>query len=109
MLDRFISFYEPVEVRSASGMPTKTYQLITNPSNWAEVKWKSGNEGQEGRQRVAVTVCEMKIRYRSDLQQNFVILMEGKYYDILKILPMDRRQWLMLECEEKDNEFTIPT
>jgi SPP1 family predicted phage head-tail adaptor len=107
-VDRKINFYQPILTKSASGSEVKTYQLLSQPIAWAEVKWRTGKEKDEGKQRVATTGVEFKIRFRSDLTQVMVIEMEGIYYDILKINPLDRRQWLMIEAEQKDNDWQLP-
>lgn len=108
--DRIIKFYEPVLTKSASGAETKAYRLLTQPVSYAEVKWltSKSKEKDEGKQRVATTGLEMKVRYRADITQVMVIEMEGKYHDILKINPLDRRQWMLIEAEEKDNDWQLP-
>lgn len=107
--DRIIQFYEPVLTKTSSGAEKRQYRLLTQPISYAEVKWltSKSRERDEGKQRVASTGLEMKIRFRSDISQVMIILMEGKYYDILKINPLDRRQWILIEAEEKDNDWTI--
>ncbi len=110
-LDRLITFYEPVLTKSASGMETKTYrQLTALPQAWSQVTWLNtkGRERDEGKQRVASTTVEFGIRYRTDLTKTMVIEFDGKYFDILKINDLQRRQWLILEAEEKDNDWQLP-
>lgn len=109
-LDRKITFYEPVLVKSASGAETKSYRKITVSDWFAEVVWKGNNSGEkdEGKQRVATTTATFKMRYYSPITQVMIIEMEGIYFDILKINPLDRRQWMQLEAEQKDNDWQLP-
>lgn len=106
--ERKITFYEPVLVKSASGAETKTYRKITVPDWFVEPKWTGTGEKDEGNQRVATTKVTFKMRYYSVITKTMVIQMEGLYYDILKINPLDRRQWMMIEAEEKDNDWQLP-
>ena len=111
-LDRIITIYEPTSSKSASGMETVTYQQVSSsPVTYAELTWENSGTGEsdEGKQRVSTTVVRMKLRYRSDLNQKNVILCEGIYYDNIKNKTQERRRWLMVEWEQKDNEITLAT
>jgi len=110
-MDRSISIYEPITSKSVSGMETITYRkLLAVPNTFAEVTWQTSKakERDEGKQRVATTTAEFRIRYRADLTQAMIIYSEGLYYDIMKINPLDRRRFLLVEAEEKDNDWSIP-
>jgi len=105
-LDRKISIYQPVLVKSSSGMETKTYTLLT--STFAQVRWEGGSERPNGKQRVATLTCVFGIRFRSDLKETMVIEFENQFFDITNILPKDRRQFIEILAEKKDNDWSIP-
>lgn len=108
--DRLITFYEPVLSKSPSGMETTTYRAIA-PKSWAEVNFlfAKGKEVSEGKQMVASSSIELKIWFRSDLRETFIIAMEGKYYDILKLSEgRQRRMETLIEATAKDNDWNIP-
>jgi head-tail adaptor len=109
-LDTLISFYEPVTTKSASGQDVVQYRkLLTAPDMFAELNDlpSKAKEQDEGKQRVASSMIEFGIRYRADLNRRMVILAQGMYYDIIKITPIRRNMYLMIEAEEKDNDWTI--
>lgn len=106
-LDRKISIYEPVLIKSSSGAEKEEWRLVTLPEVYAELKFGSGKESQEGKQVVAAVTHQFKIRYRSDLKETFILLFEGKYFDILGIQEMGRRKYLIITAEAKDNDRSI--
>lgn len=109
-LDTLIKFYEPILTKSTSGHEKTQYrELTTAPTMYADLNWltSKSKERDEGKQRVATSGVEFSIRYRSDLNQKMIILAEGKYYDIIKISPVRRMQFLTIEAEEKDNDWSI--
>lgn len=108
-LDRKISFYEPVEVKSpTSGAVKIQYKLLDAlPTVYAEVTWPTGKEGSEGKQTVAVTECMFGIRYKPEIDKTMIIEFEGLYFDIISILPQGRRQYQHIKAEQKDNGWSI--
>ena len=109
-LDTPIRFYEPVLTKTSSGHEKTQYREIALASlQMAELVYQpsKSKERNEGKQRVASTGVEFNLRYRSDLNQKMVILAEGKYYDILRITPVRRMQFLNIEGEEKDNDWQL--
>lgn len=106
-LDRKITIYQPILIKSASGMEKTEYQLITLPEVYAELRFGKGSEDQEGKQVVAKITHMFKIRYRTDLKETFIILFEGQYFDILGIQEQGRRKYLVITAEAKDNDRNI--
>jgi SPP1 family predicted phage head-tail adaptor len=106
-LDRKITIYQPVLIKSASGMEDTQYSLVTFPEVYSELKFGKGTEDQEGKQVVAKNTHLFKIRYRTDLREDFIILFEGQYFDILGIQEQGRRKHLVITAEAKDNDRNI--
>ena len=91
-------------------METTSYRPVT-PKSWAEVNFQftRGQEAQEGKQLVSSSLIELKIWYRTDILATFLILMEGKYYDIQKLSEgKQRRIDTLIEAKAKDNDWSIP-
>ena len=108
--DTLIRIYEPVLTKSASGYEKTQYRLLsTAPQMYASLSnvMTRSKETDEGRQRVATTMVEFTLRYRSDLNQKMVILAEGKYYDIIRMAEVRRKKFLTIEAEEKDNDWQL--
>jgi head-tail adaptor len=108
-LDRKLIFYRPVLAKSASGMESVSYEKVALPS-WGELQISvrgSGSEDQEGKQKVAARTDAFKIRFRADIQETWIMDLEGVKYDILGIQPMQRRSFLKLTAEQKDNDREI--
>lgn len=106
-LDRKITIYEPVLTKSSSGAEKEEWRLITFPEVYAELKFGSGKESQEGKQVVASVTHQFRIRYRTDLKETFIILFDDRYFDILGIQEMGRRKYLIITAEAKDNDRSI--
>lgn len=109
--DRLITFYEPVLTKTGSGAERTQYRELTSDAQeWAEVDWMfRGTETDEGKQRVAENPIQLKIWYRSDLREKYLIELEGRYYDITKISEGKyRRVETLIEAKAKDNDWTIP-
>lgn len=106
--NRLITIYEPVRVKSASGAETTTWRAIV-PKAWAHVNWLfKGTEREEGKQTVARNPIMLTIWYRTDFQEDCIIELEDKYYDIIKISEgRSQRLELMIEAEAKDNDWEI--
>lgn len=108
-LDRKLIFYRPVTAKSASGMETVTYHKVPLPS-WGELQITSrigGVENHEGKQLVASRIDIFHIRYRGDISETWIMDLDGVKYDILGIQPMQRRAFLKLTVEQKDNDREI--
>lgn len=108
-LDRKLTFYRPVLAKSASGMETRSYERVPLYS-WGELiiqQRGAGSEDQEGKQKVAARTDAFRIRFRADIQETWVMDLEGVKYDILGIQPMQRRSFLKLTVEQKDNDREI--
>lgn len=107
--DRLITFYEPVYTKTASGAEKLQYQAVT-PKSWASVDFlfSKGLEKSEGKQTVASSSIQLKIWYRDDIRESFLLEMEGTYYDIQKISEGKiRRKETLVEAKAKDNDRNI--
>lgn len=108
-LDRKLTFYRPVTSKSASGMEKVSYEKVPLPS-WGELQVTARGEGtekQEGKQLVAARLSILLIRFRSDIRETWIMEWEGVKYDILGIQPMQRRSFLKLTTQQKDNDREV--
>lgn len=107
-MDRKVSFFEQVITRSSTGAEKVVWKEKT-PKSWAKVEWVDAGEKDEGKQTVGATLAKLTIRYRTDLLHKQVLLLEGKYYDIIDVHEGKwRRQYTVITAKAKDNDWIIP-
>lgn len=90
-------------------METASYEKVPLPS-WGELQITArggGVEHHEGKQLVASRIDIFLIRYRGDIRETWIMDLEGVKYDILGIQPMQRRAFLKLTTEQKDNDREV--
>lgn len=101
LLDKRITFQKKVYSTDASNQRKITgwVNLETNPTVWANVEEKSGQEVFQSDQLVGVTVATITVRFRTDITIEHRVSYDGKYYDIQAILDPGRSRFLKLTCE----------
>jgi len=106
-LDRFISFYAPIETTDDFNQPLKTYNLAFE--DWAERKdletIKDSERVMNGTHRVAFSVVQFKLRYRDDINAKMRIKDDdGVWFEIVSTpIVQDRRHWIIINCEQRDD------
>ena len=89
-LDRKIVIQTFTSSTDAFGQKNKSFSTLA--SVWAKVIEKSGTEGEESDQIVAVKEVHFLIRYRSDINEQMRIVFDGKTYKIEAIINDDSRK-----------------
>lgn len=68
---------------------------------WATFEPKQALSGEDviGGQKDASMKVNWRIRYRSDVTETMLVKEDGKYYNILSVVPDSKRVYLVLESE----------
>lgn len=99
-LDRRISLYTSTTAYNSFGEPTLTWAL--NGSVWAGIAYEVTPENFKSDQLIATQRMQFMIRYKS-LTEKWKVVYGGKTYDILSIEEVGRKNYLLLNCESRDN------
>ena len=65
----------------------------------AEVNWKRGSRGLDGKEFVAMYSLEFNIRYHHDVDEGMRLIFEGKSYLIEAVMPNQKRRFKTLICK----------
>lgn len=103
-LDRKIAFEKPTTVTNEFGEEVITY--VGAKAMWANVRYQSGMERQESmdQQRVGIQPIIFTVRYFKPVDLTWIIIHEGVKYQILAISEVQRRHYLEIKAEERDND-----
>jgi len=71
---------------------------------WAAVKMISGTELFRVGARLTVKRIECTIRYRDVIDETMKVRWRGELYNILSIIPDERRNYMTLQCEKAVGE-----
>jgi head-tail adaptor len=107
-MDVFLTIQEPTETRHAT-----TSEVVTAWSDfsnaWAEkvsdqkTFGPQSKEEFENGQSVAKLRSNFKIRYQSGITEKMRLVRSGEYHYITGIEEIDRRKFLILRTEKRDN------
>lgn len=107
-MDRQIKLWKPVITRSSSGAEVVYYEPPTVQTVWAEImKTNPVKEVTEGKQRTALSTKVFKTRFRTDIEETWVIESEAKYYNITGIEESGRKMGLIITTEKRDHARTL--
>lgn len=104
-MDERITFQEEVITQNVSNEDEQTgwQDISTSPTVWANVEAitgaRPGNEEYRADKLTAVETLTFEIRYRSDLNTKYRISYESKYYDIVAITEVGRKNRLKITAE----------
>lgn len=73
--------------------------IVSNPTVWANVEYKSGSENFESDQLVAVKMASITVRYRTDLTAENRVIVGTEIFNIHTVLEVGRKRFLKLTCE----------
>ena len=106
-LDRLITIEQRQVTRDASfGSQQVTWVKFLDI--YAELEFSNGTEkpistSGNNKQQVAYQPVNFKTRYITGLDKTMRILFEGEYYEITAIQEIQRRQWIRITAEQRDN------
>lgn len=90
----------PSHVEDGGGGVTVSWQPVA--TLWAEVVAGSGREIFQADGLTAVSLHEVRIRYRSDITAEMRLVMGERVLDIRAVRDLDgRRLWLSCLCEQR--------
>jgi head-tail adaptor len=103
-LDRKIAFEKPTTVRNDFGEEVVTY--MGAKVAWANVRFGFGTERQErtDKQRMGNQEVFFTVRFFKPVDLTWIIIHEGIRYQILAISEVQRRHYLEIKAEERDND-----
>jgi head-tail adaptor len=101
-MDVFLTIQEPTETRHAT-----TSEVVTAWSDfsnaWAEKVSDQKTFGPQSKESVAKLRSNFKIRYQSGITEKMRLVRSGEYHYITGIEEIDRRKFLILRTEKRDN------
>ncbi len=105
-LDRLITIQQEVITRGDFKEEKITWQDLTQA--WAEVQFAQGREqgvptSGHNKQQQGIQPVHFIIRYRADLDKRMRIIWEGEVYEITAIQEIQRRHWIRITTEQRDN------
>lgn len=105
--DRVISFEKPIRSYNSFGEETKTYTHAF--LSFANVAYNPGREVQmtaagNEKQQVGIQPVLFTVRYKTGLDKTWRIIYEGEVYHITAIAEVDRRHYLNITAEQRDND-----
>lgn len=100
--DRQIILLNRVATRTNTGERVISYSEVV--TTFAEKVYKRGGEQTSADQQVGFTVESFRIRYRSGITQVNAIVFENEMWQVKGIQEENRKQFLVLECEKKDDD-----
>lgn len=108
-MDVLLTIQEPTETRHAT-----TSEVVTTWSTfvmaWAEklsdqkTMGPQSKESVEGEQKVANTKSNFKVRWVSGIHERMRVVRDSEYHYILGIEELDRKKFLILKTEKRDND-----
>jgi len=101
VFDRKIIIKSPTAAVNASGERTITYTTLC--TTFAEKVFKRSSEQTSANQLIGTTTETFRIRYRSGISQNCILVYESITWEIKGIETEGRNQFLTIECEKRDN------
>jgi SPP1 family predicted phage head-tail adaptor len=107
-MDRQIKLWKPTSTRSSSGAEIVYHEPPAVQTVWAKVaKTSPVKEVAEGKQRTALSAKVFQIRWRTDIQETWVIEFDGWYYNITGIEEVGRKMGLIITTEKRDHARTL--
>lgn len=102
MYDRLITIEKRTKGKSASGAPVSTWAVVGN--RFAHISYKGGNMDTGNEALRARTDATFTIRYDSTIDYNCRILYEQDIYQIRHIEVMGRKEKMLLQCIQFEDE-----
>lgn len=103
-MDRRIQIGSFTTAKDSSGEEIRTWSYAS--AIWAAYQPAGGREGFASNQKVGELDAIFIIRFRTGISQLNCILYNSKYYDIVAIEELERKNYLRLTAKIKDNEPT---
>lgn len=100
-LDRRITLENYSTSRDSYGQETKTWSVVATV--WASIGYEQASEKYMGDQLIAPTIITFLIRYRSGVNEKYRLQYNSVYYDILSVQEVDRKRYMMIRAEHRDN------
>ncbi|HNS47020.1 MAG TPA: phage head closure protein [Bacteroidales bacterium] len=97
MMDRKIVIQRATVSRDAHGGEVLTW--ADYKTRWAEVQYAGGAEGQAANKETASLTVVFRFRHISDLTEKDRISYDGKYMDIVGIIPEGRKHFQTVQTE----------
>jgi SPP1 family predicted phage head-tail adaptor len=101
-LDRRITILQLVKLSDAMGGFEESY--TTFATVWGNLKPLRATERYATGMTQNTITTRLLIRYRTDITTDMRAVVDGRTYHIRGILPMGRREGVVLECEEVTGE-----
>lgn len=106
VLDRKITIQHPVTTRGDFNEEIITWTELFQA--WSNITFLTGKEIQiqttgENKQQIGIQPTFFTIRYKTGLKRNFRIIFENEVYEITAIQEIQRRQWIQITAELRDN------
>ena len=102
-LDRLIVIEQETRTLDSANYTTVTW--ATYLTVWAKLESALGSELNESNEKVAKQTVSFVVRYESGITEKMRVKMDSKYYYIVSQPEyMDRRVFMRLKCEIRDNE-----
>lgn len=95
-LDRRIVIQTCTTTQGAAGGVAEAW--TTDATVWAQKVETTGSEAKRAGALRAETDLLLRIRYRQGLSEDQRVYFDGRYYDIIAITELDRRDGQMIQC-----------
>lgn len=101
--DRLAIFKQPIEQRDAFGQDVTIYNTLFT---WfVGIDRQVGKEELEASQIQAVNTTNFICRYKKDIKEDLIIIVEDKAYNIRSIEEIEgRRKFLKIKAERRDSK-----
>ena len=97
-LNQVIKIQQQSTVHDAEGQELDDWSNVA--TIWANIRHLNGLEVVKADALTSIVKASMRIRYRTDLNAGMRVSYNGKFYNIVAVLPdEDRREYVDLACE----------
>lgn len=85
--------------QSTDGYGQKSNTWTELDQVWAKLDWDDGSSAASGKKESIVQKMDATIHYRSDIDSDVRVQVDGDIYQIQSLVPLGRKRYLRLICE----------
>lgn len=96
--DTYVAYYAPTRVKDSFGQVRETWALYQKA--FVNLETYTGDEDIQSERLVATNITHLIGHYIPTVDTTYRILMDGVYYSILDIEPLERKRWMRVRIEK---------
>jgi SPP1 family predicted phage head-tail adaptor len=97
--NRRVTLMQPTPGEDGYGQPLTTYSWVADV--WADIRGATSREYTASRQTESAIDAVMRLPYRQDIQATWVVVYEGRLYDIQSQFEIGHREGIQLLTRER--------